>query len=176
MGRGKQQCGCGHLSCSTWGAQGQGTEVSSFVCALSSEGETTKPPPRQRGAQGPVGARSACQPGAEVRCWGHHWHQALPRSQELIMSPQVTPLGSSPRHEESVPCPAVPCCALLCHTALPSSVPLLLTVSSGCILHRHSNWKSHWNCSGAQARAGGRSTRQVWAHPCVAPNAEPVQC
>lgn len=114
MGRGKQQCGCGHLSCSTWGAQGQGTEVSSFVCALSSEGETTKPPPRQRGAQGPVGARSAHQPGAEVRCWGHHWHQALPGSQELIMSPQVTPLGSSPRHEESVPCCAVLCRAVLC--------------------------------------------------------------
>lgn len=141
-----------------------------------------KPPnhhPGRGGHRGQVGARSACQPGAEVRCWGHHWHQALPRSQELIMSPQVTPLGAPQgmrRVCRAVPCCAVLCCALLCHTALPSPVPLLLTVSSGCILHRHSNWKSHWNCSGAQARAGGRSTRQVWAHPCVAPNAEPVQC
>lgn len=64
MGRGMQQSRCGHLSCSAWGAQGERTKVSLFVCALSSEGEG-KPP-----AQADSGTR--------VR-----WEQDLPASQVL---------------------------------------------------------------------------------------------
>lgn len=144
--------------------------MSSFVCALSNEGGGKPPPQAERGTRArwqqdlPISQD-------EVRCWGH---QALPRSQELIVSPPWC--WQLPKDERSVLCRAVlcravPCRAVLCHAVpcCPACAPAADSAPQAAFRTGTVPANQVPAGAGAQARAGSRSTRQVWAHDSTAP-------
>lgn len=84
-----------------------------------------------------------------MRFWGHHWHQGLPRSQELIVSPQG--VWGAPQGMRGA------CCAVLCH-AVPhcTAQPCAPAAGSGPQAAFSTGTGNPTGTSaGAQARAGG---------------------